>query len=595
SRTDAKAELEDFYFDEGSASTMGDCCIIAIKIGPTHTEYVYNITSSEEEIDPCLRWWGKEVGLDSPTTPTCILFDEHEQFISFGYEAKQSHLSISGQEARNMFFFDCFKFLYRNNLIIKSVNGKEMKALKVFTEALRFLKDDVLKTINKNTEGMKFTASDFTWVLTVPDSCDPSAKPFMRKAATQAGIGTDGNEYNLVIAQESEAALAWCMKLPAEGFITETRISLHDLRSPEDQHIVIINVDFVLITFSVVTDENIDIAVYEVLKGKMLKELHRSSVNDLGEKSVDRKYKEFLREIFTEGVWDEYEMNYPSEVQKMMYEFSRSKEVDENIQFCCPFNLSSLACKHQDIENFFEGVEGASWDVGSIKISRNKLRSFFAQSLQGITHNVREIFNKGFNIGCILLVGEYAACQVLRRHITDEFIDYCKVLCPFRPRDSVLKGAVELGKHQTLLQFQKSAFTYGIGVSDRFDELKHIKERKFTNKDGEWCGGLFIKLIEVGEHVVLNKTMEFTFYPVEADQTMMNFYFYRTLKKIPKYVTEEGVEQIGCLCLNSPNTEYRRSREVKLMITFDCREMKIKAKDLTSESKSSTKFDFECK
>uniref|UniRef100_A0A3P9PXC6 Uncharacterized protein n=1 Tax=Poecilia reticulata TaxID=8081 RepID=A0A3P9PXC6_POERE len=494
--------------------------ISVLYIGPTHTEYAFNITTREEDIAPYLRRWGKEVGLETPSTPTCILFDEHEQFISFGYEAKQSYLSISGKEARNMFFFDYFKLLYRITLHIKSVNGKEMKALKVFTEALRFLKDDALKTIQQNTVGMKFTASDFTWVLTLPDSCDPSAKPFLREAATQAGIVTNGNEDKLVFTLESEAALAWCMKLSADGFITGTRIDLKDLRSPGKRHIVIIAEG----------NENINFAVHEVLEGGELKELHRCSVNDVGGQSVDRKYKEFLREIFI-GVWDCYEKNYPSEVQRMMHDFSRLKEGDEDIQVICPFNLSSLACKHQNTEKFFEGVEGASWDEGLINISRNKLRL----STEG-------------------------SCRT----------------------------------NQSWLQFQKSAFTYGIGVTDRFDELKHIKERKFTNKDGEWCGGLFIKLVEVGEHV-LNKTMDFTFYPVEADQTMMNFYFYRTLKKIPKYVTEEGVEQIGCLCLNSPNTECGRSREVKLTITFNCMNMKIKSKDLTSGSESSTKFDFKWK
>lgn len=91
---------------------MVDNFIIAIKIDTTHSGYVWSVTTRGEEIDPYLKTWGEEVGLESPTTPTCILFDEHEQFISFGYVAKQSYLSIRGQQARDMFFFDCFKFLY---------------------------------------------------------------------------------------------------------------------------------------------------------------------------------------------------------------------------------------------------------------------------------------------------------------------------------------------------------------------------------------------------------------------------------------------------------------------------------------------------
>lgn len=62
-----------------------------------------------------------------------------------------------------------------------------MSALKVFTEALRFLKDDALETINSILAGMftAFTASDFTWVLIVPAFWDFSAKYFMIEAATQ--------------------------------------------------------------------------------------------------------------------------------------------------------------------------------------------------------------------------------------------------------------------------------------------------------------------------------------------------------------------------------------------------------------------------
>lgn len=72
--------------------------------------------------------------------------------------------------------------------MIKAANGKSMKALKVFTEALRFLKYDALETINSNARGKKFIPSDFTWVLTVPAIWDHSAKQFMREAAIQVSL-----------------------------------------------------------------------------------------------------------------------------------------------------------------------------------------------------------------------------------------------------------------------------------------------------------------------------------------------------------------------------------------------------------------------
>lgn len=69
--------------------------------------------------------------------------------------------------------------------MIPAANGKSMNALKVFTAALHYLKEDALKTISVHTSGIQYVASDFTWVLTVPAIWDVSAKQFMREAATE--------------------------------------------------------------------------------------------------------------------------------------------------------------------------------------------------------------------------------------------------------------------------------------------------------------------------------------------------------------------------------------------------------------------------
>ncbi|XP_015255000.1 PREDICTED: heat shock 70 kDa protein 12A-like, partial [Cyprinodon variegatus] len=419
----------------------------------------------------------------------------------------------------------------------------------------------------------------FTWVLTVPDNWDDSAEQFMREAASQAGIITDINQ--LVIALHSEAALSWCMKLPSEGFIGGNREQCRMDRSPRTRYIVV-----------VCEEDIVHIAVYEVLKAGELKELQRASYKDLGEKTVERNFIEFMRQIFSDGIWDEYERKYPNEVQRILNDFSIFCRQEQYVLLTCPLNLGRLPKRRQNIEKFFETVEGASWDEGTIIISEQKLRSFFAHSLQGITHNLREILNKDFNISGILLVEKYADSDILRNHIIEEFIDVCKVLSPFRPEGVIIKGALEMGVYGGRISCLRSAFTYGIGVSERFDELKHSEDRAFTNKNGKWCGGLFIKLVEVGEQVSTKKPIEFTIDPVESDQKIMNFYFYRTKKKCPKYVTEEGVEEIRCFFLTSPKTGCGRSREIKLRIEFGNMEMKATAKDLLSKSETSTVFDF---
>ncbi|XP_047225874.1 heat shock 70 kDa protein 12A-like isoform X3 [Girardinichthys multiradiatus] len=353
-----------------------------------------------------------------------------------------------------------------------------MEALKVLTEVLRFLKDDALKTINVHPAGGKFTASDFTWVLTVPAHWNDFAKGFMIEAAIQAGLVTEDTKGKLMLVLEPEAALTWCLKLPSDGFFTQnhsrdsqdqspgptdagtscndppgSQVAVHFEKEPEETKVLLETQNRDGKRYLVVDcgDRYIDITVLDVLEGGTLKKLHQEFYFGLGGQTVDRKFKQFLEEIFSDGVWKEYEENFSSEVQKMMYDFIRLKQVDEDVQISCSYNLRMLAQKKKEIETFFDSVEGASWDEGVIRISREKLRSFFDESLQRITKSLREELHKDLNIGSIVLVGGFAESQILRQHITDQFGPQYKVLCPLRPQEAVLKGAVELGRNPKLV------------------------------------------------------------------------------------------------------------------------------------------------
>ncbi|XP_007544078.1 heat shock 70 kDa protein 12A-like [Poecilia formosa] len=565
---------------------MGDSFIIAIDFGTAYSGHAFSLTTREAESNIQIKLWGEDVCQQTPKTPTCILLSEKEEFLSFGYKAQMEYFRMKAKHAKDCFFFDTFKMsLYGKNcnrdLKIKAANGKELTALKVFTEALRFLKDDALETINKSAAGKKFTACDFTWLLTVPAIWDHSAKQFMRKAAMQADIVTEINQENLVIALEPEAASVWCKKLPANGFIAEHQGKETLDHSPGTQYVV---VDC--------GGGTIDITVHEVLERGALKELHKASGNNLGGETVDRKCKEFLREIFSDGIWDEFEEKHPNDVKKMMYDFTVFKKQDDDAEIDCPFNLGHIAQKKKEMEIFFEGVKGAFWDEGSIVITKQKLNSFFVESLQGITQSLKEIFTKGLKIEYILLVGGYADSKILQKHVIDSFGNKCKVLCPIRPQEAILRGAVEFGRNPHLVASRKSAFTYGIRVSRRFNDFKHQPEKKFTNKDGEWCRDHFMKLVEAGEDVGWDETRSFSLYPTQADTKMMNYNFYCTKNRNPKYVNEEGVEKIGYFCLCSPNTKQGLNRELKLNIKFGFTEMTAEGIDVDSNLKSSIKLDF---
>ncbi|MEQ2269659.1 hypothetical protein XENORESO_007717, partial [Xenotaenia resolanae] len=90
-----------------------DSFIIAIDFGSGYSGYAFNVRPREEGGGTQLKRWGKELGLDSPKTPTCILFDEDEEFLRFGYEAKTAYNSMRREEAEKHRFYEDFKWEIR--------------------------------------------------------------------------------------------------------------------------------------------------------------------------------------------------------------------------------------------------------------------------------------------------------------------------------------------------------------------------------------------------------------------------------------------------------------------------------------------------
>uniref|UniRef100_A0A8C6WXU1 Uncharacterized protein n=1 Tax=Neogobius melanostomus TaxID=47308 RepID=A0A8C6WXU1_9GOBI len=292
---------------------MSRSCIVAIDFGTAYSGYAFSLTVNQQEVQRVKRW-GRRAGADTAKTPTCILFDQNQEFMEFGYKARDKYYEIC-KNTNTYFYFKDFKMeLYKQkitkDLMIKDVNKKSMSAMKVFSAALHFLKEDVLKILDKETQNLALDLLDFTWVLTVPAIWDIPARQFMREAAEQAGLVSVSTEDKLVIALEPEAASIRCKQLDSEDFMmNEVPVKIN--LCPGTQYIV---VDC--------GGGTIDITVHEVLEGGALKELHKASGNNKGGRLVDRKFTWCMREFFCEGLWEEYERDHPREAQEFMADLS---------------------------------------------------------------------------------------------------------------------------------------------------------------------------------------------------------------------------------------------------------------------------------
>ena len=58
-----------------------------------------------------------------------------------------------------------------------------MKAIEVFSKALKYLADKLVSFISETTDQKRVNPSSIQWVLTVPAIWKPGARHFMRKAA----------------------------------------------------------------------------------------------------------------------------------------------------------------------------------------------------------------------------------------------------------------------------------------------------------------------------------------------------------------------------------------------------------------------------
>lgn len=76
-----------------------------------------------------------------------------------------------------------FKDLNKNT-ILKSSNGSEFTALKVFSSSLKWLKETAIEELDNQTNE-KISNDNIKWVLTVPAIWKQPAKSFMREAAVQ--------------------------------------------------------------------------------------------------------------------------------------------------------------------------------------------------------------------------------------------------------------------------------------------------------------------------------------------------------------------------------------------------------------------------
>ena len=90
--------------------------VVAIDFGTVFGGFAFAFHNKEGEKSIHMnKEWGSDQGYSTMKTPTCLLLNPDQSFNSFGYEAKDKFADLKEEEARQYFYFDCFKMILHNN------------------------------------------------------------------------------------------------------------------------------------------------------------------------------------------------------------------------------------------------------------------------------------------------------------------------------------------------------------------------------------------------------------------------------------------------------------------------------------------------
>ncbi|XP_052690632.1 heat shock 70 kDa protein 12A-like [Crassostrea angulata] len=650
--------------------------VCAIDFGTTYSGYAYSMRPDYER-NPlnieCNPSWSNEEMM-TPKTPTCILFDKSENFHSFGYEAEkkyrklaekaQEKLEIDEEDDSNdsddsddsvnekvedeieednvteWLYFRRFKMkLYQDDMMAKqklkklklsAENGKKLPALKVFSEAIKYLKDHfealLLKTtirddckgssLNSDTSQEQRHTSvstrkqethsersdsnivdsndsswsdDILWVLTVPAIWSDQAKQFMRDAAIQAGIRDD----HLVLALEPESAALLCKQLALTKKAVDIKVQMFEPGSK-----------FMVIDCGGGT---VDVTAYKVENNQALRELHCASGDAVGGTNVDMLFINLLNDIFRKDVVERFQNKSPSD----WHELLRSIEVKKR-----GIGLKNPNEKEKELITFsslgrlidaFTHLNGHSKNAISkriqemdlkkkIKCNGPKMRidetylieTVFAGPIKDIVKHLKNLFAekdvKGIDI--ILLVGGFSECPLLQDAIKREFPDKTIV----NPRDgsiAVMKGAVLFG-HSAEIVAQKrieqghqlhevqevsecvvrrSRAYYGVATDVPFVDGEHLPVCRYTNEEGlSMCSDIFDCLIKKNQEMEIGQSVFEKTF--KASSTLANVEIYRSDREV-QYCHEDGCRNIGNInALYSDDIGDRRLFKIQLHFGF---------------------------
>ncbi|KAL3832241.1 hypothetical protein ACJMK2_023901 [Sinanodonta woodiana] len=615
-------------------STVKYFIVVAIDFGTTYSTYAYS-TRDEFETNPLkifadLKWDAGGV-FQAEKTATTVLFDEKRNLRSFGFEAEAKYANLDDSQKKNWYYFSRFKMnlfqrkSYRRNMALKDISGKKMPAIDVFSAAIAYLQNHLLRRVRNRLKDVE--DSDFLWVITVPAIWEDGAREFMRKAAIKAHFwedfavekikGTDVRawrfnadtfEQNLtkqeelskqiLLALEPETAALYCKFNKLQLIRSEDGVASTAPFAPKQK--------FLLMDLGGVTA---DMIAYEVMESDGLRELTEPNGGGWGGVDVDKAFWGLLRKICGDEAFVKFSAEETEDFLDLRNNFELKKRT---IQLNPTMDKTSIrVCSELvDIYNKRRGVkldndtilsdEGINFRKGHLELSNTVALSLFEETKCNIVEFFKtRYFSNGniYDLDAIVMVGGFSASEVVQEAVKAAVIDMgISVIIPDEPILAVVKGAVIYGHNRMAIRERVLPYTYGISTRVPFDESVHSIDKKIwcSNRQTYVVEDVFDAFVRAGTRVIPGE------FSVECNYRALYYYMgnkaiieiYRTRNPEPRFVSDQDCSRVGNLELEIPNLPEVRSTQVHIEMCFGDIEERVKAKCIDSNNQIKTEFRF---
>ncbi|XP_056009904.1 heat shock 70 kDa protein 12A-like [Ostrea edulis] len=592
---------------EERKSSSSRLLVAAIDFGTTYSGYAYSFKSNWAKV-LMNKWEGGQ--LASYKAPTALLLNPDKTLNSFGYEAEKTYSDIAtdkdeeGRTCKEYYYFYRFKMILKTTMtqrvhrksMCKDENEREMEAMPIFTHCIKYLKDHLLGVLSNSTLGGKVEVKDIDFVLTVPAIWDDTAKMFMREAAVKAGIP----DHQLQIALEPEAASIYCQLMHFDAAKTEKALG-NWTRGPGIKYMVID-----------IGGGTADITVHQLQDNGTLAELVPASGGKWGGTRVDDAYRNFLKDIFGDGVLKtfkddlDYIVDYVEfwqgfEVKKR--EQITAKETDK-VHLRIPLALTEIVKEKTELTGVADTIMNAlikksKHNSNGIYSSGGKLvlpidfyKNLFNPPIEELVMHLSKMFKNDLesDVDVILMVGGFSECDLvinkLERHFGNK-----RLVVPYEAGLAVLKGAVFFGHHKDLISRRVARYTYGIQTWPKFDKSIHSPQKKQLINREERCKDVFLKFVSIGEPIEPGFKKSFFFRTLRQGDKLLECGVFITNQKDPKYVDDKECVKIGTLTVPLMNSELWANTEIEESIIFGETEIRVTAYNTNTGQKHEVTFD----